>query len=100
RVVKKLYNDSWGAFQLHRKTANFLKDYDAVVVSIYGTIEGSKVAFVIEGDETEVILNHGQYTTFEILLSEFGDLSNVNEVLIKNFGTSPNTIYVDDLGLR
>ena len=100
KAIKLEFKGEWGAYQLHPKKVDFLEDYDAIVVSIYGTIEGTKMAIVIAGVEKEVVLKAGEYTTFEILLSEFGDLSDVSEVLIKNFGTAPNTVYVDDLGLR
>lgn len=100
KAVKLVFNDSWGAFQLHPKEKDFLTAYEAVSVSIYGTIPDSKMAIVIGGVEKELVLKAGEYTTFEVMLSEFGDLSDVSEFLIKNYGTNPNTVYVDDIGLR
>src|SRR5690606_34170377 len=96
--VKLVFNDSWGAFQQHTKTADVLEYYNGVVAYIYGTIEGSNRDIVIVSLKNQVVSTAGEYTTFEIPLSQFGDLSEVAEFLIKNFRTNPKTVYVDLLG--
>ncbi len=51
--------------------------------------------------EPTFTLKAGEWQKVEIPISAFGDISaGVSEFMVKNYGTNPNTIYVDDMGLR
>ncbi len=104
-AIKVVYNNAYGALQLHSTNANVLNGYTHLVISIYGTINNSRISIHgktgggAEFTEHVVTVKAGEYTTFEIPLANF-KTETMSELWIKNYGENPNTIYVDEIGLR
>lgn len=106
--IKVVYSGGYGAIQAHPTSGAVfnLQDYSELVLSVYGTI-ASRVAIQIkDGNGTEHAdyafdVIPGQWTKIEIPISGLGNIQGgINEFRIKNYGTSPNTIYIDEIGFR
>ncbi|GAA4438698.1 hypothetical protein GCM10023188_34430 [Pontibacter saemangeumensis] len=107
-AIKVSYNDAYGALQLHPKEANVLTkaDYTHLVLYVRGT-KDSRIAVQAKNTggtssaDVPFDVKAGEYKLIEIPLSSLGDLSGgLAELYIKNYGENPNTIYIDDIGLR
>lgn len=106
-AIKLVYNDAYGALQLHPTKANVLAGYTHVVLYVYGVTGNTRMALQVKttagvnSAEPTFTVTEGEWKKIEIPISAFGDVSGgITEFIIKNYGTNPNTIYVDDLGLR
>ncbi|MCW3080107.1 IPT/TIG domain-containing protein [Segetibacter sp.] len=108
KAIKITWTDAYGGFQLHPKSSFPLSSYTAIRVSIYGgagTVTGSKVTMFIksaagvQSPNKELVLKAGEYTTYEIPLSQLGNPTDISELNFQNAGTPTITIYVDDYGL-
>jgi len=106
KAIKVVYSDAYGALQLHPNNANALAGYTHILFYIRGTVDSqmgiqvknsagtasSDFAFDVKKDE---------YKLIEVPISSLGDVSGgISELYIKNYDTAPNTVYIDDLGLR
>lgn len=107
-AIKIVYNDAYGALQLHPLDATVFVGYSTVILSIYGGAgsDGTTIALQVKdsggafSSEPTMTIKEGEYTTFEIPISDLGNPASVAELFIKNYGTAPNTIYIDDIELR
>ncbi|WP_347158402.1 IPT/TIG domain-containing protein [Pontibacter chitinilyticus] len=106
-AIKIEYNDGYGALQLHPKSANVLQGYSTLVLYVRGGASDSRVAIQVKNAagaslaDVPFDVKAGEYKLIEIPISSLGDVSGgLAELYIKNYGTNPNTIYVDDFGLR
>lgn len=106
RAIKVEYNDAYGALQLHPNNATALNGYRTLVLYVRGT-KDSQLAIQVKNsagvNQADVAFDvkAGEYKLIEIPISQLGDISGgISEFMIKNYGTNPNTIYVDDIGLR
>lgn len=107
KAIKISYNDAYGAFQLHPTKPNVLAGYTHLVLYVRGGSADSRVAVQVKNAagtnsaEVPFDVKAGEYKLIEVPISSLGDVSGgITEVYIKNNGTNPNTIYVDDIGLR
>ncbi|AHM60884.1 cell surface receptor IPT/TIG domain-containing protein [Flammeovirgaceae bacterium 311] len=106
KALKISFNDPWGAVQLHPNNGNALAGYTHVVLYVYGTAN-TTAGIQVEDKNANYLtqvnfdIKAGEWTLVEIPISSLGNISaGVQNLLIKNNGTNPNTFYVDDLGLR
>lgn len=106
KAIKVSFNDAYGALQLHPNKANVLAGYSHIVLYIRGSVD-SRVAIQVKNSAGATSADYpfdvkaGEYKLVEVPISALGDVSGgIGEVFIKNYGTNPNTIYIDDLGLR
>ncbi|RNI31264.1 IPT/TIG domain-containing protein [Rufibacter latericius] len=108
KAIKVSFNDPYGAFQLHPKNANAFAGYTHVVLYVRGTgTADTQMALQVKttggttSGEGKFTVKGGTYSKIEVPISAFGNISEgVNEFYIKNYGTDPNTVYIDDIGLR
>ncbi|RDV16157.1 hypothetical protein DXT99_05670 [Pontibacter diazotrophicus] len=106
RAIKVVYSGEYGALQLHPIDADVLEGYSTLVLYVRGSVNSTLAVQVKngDGDNSEDVpfdVTAGEYTLVEIPLSSLGDLSSgITEFMIKNYGTLPNTVYIDDIGLR
>lgn len=108
KAIKIEYSDAYGALQLHPVSASVFEGYSALVLSIYGGpgSNGARIAIQVKdgsgatSPEPTMTIVEGAYTTFEIPLDDLNNPASVAELYIKNYGTAPNIIYIDDMGLR
>lgn len=106
-AIKIVYDDPYGAFQLHPTNANALAGYTHIVLYVRGGSIDSRVALQVKyasgstSPDAPFDVKAGEYRAIEIPISALGDVSGgITEFYIKNYGANPNTIYVDDIGLR
>lgn len=106
KAIKVSYNDAYGALQLHPANANILAGKTHLVLYVRGT-KDSRIAIQAKNSggttsaDVPFDVKAGEYKLIEIPLSALGDMSGgLAELYIKNYGENPNTIYIDDLGLR
>lgn len=107
KAIKLSYNDAYGALQLHPNKANVLAGYSHVVLYARGGAADSRLALQVKSSAGSYLadvpfnVKAGEYKLIEIPISALGDVSGgIGELFIKNYGTNPNTVYIDDLGLR
>jgi hypothetical protein len=107
KAIKISYNDSYGALQLHPTKANVLAGYSHIVLYVRGGTADTRAAMQVKNSagatsaDVPFDVKAGEYKLIEIPISAFGDVSGgIGELYIKNYGLNPNTIFVDDLGLR
>jgi hypothetical protein len=106
--IKITWNDAYGGFQLHPQVSPLPGAYSSVKLSIYGGpgSDGKRVVLYIkdaagtEHTKVEMVLTEGAYTTYVIPLGDLGNPPDIMEFNFQNWGTSPMTIYVDDMGLN
>ncbi|MGV3539600.1 MAG: IPT/TIG domain-containing protein [Rufibacter sp.] len=105
-AVKLVYNDAYGAFQLHPQNANAFAGYTHLVLYVRGTINSrmavqAKNSGGTTGSDFAFDVVAGEYKKIEVPISALGDFSGgLSELYFKNYGTNPNTVYIDDIGLR
>lgn len=107
KAIKVSFNDAYGALQLHPTKADVLTGYTHLVLYVYGGATDSRLAVQVKNaagatsTDFPFDVKAGEYKLIEVPVSALGDVSGgISEVFIKNYGTNPNTIYIDDLGLR
>ncbi|MFC6998202.1 IPT/TIG domain-containing protein [Rufibacter roseus] len=107
RAIKLSYNDSYGALQLHPTNAKVMEGYTTLVLYVYGVTGDYQMSVALQlkdGKDTPdgtFMVKQGEWKKIEIPISTFGDLSaGINDFRLKNYGTNPNTVYVDDIELR
>jgi hypothetical protein len=105
-AIKLSFNDAYGALQLHPNNAKVLAGYTKIKLYIRGgtaaTTRFSVAAKNMAGVTTDYAFDvrAGEYTVVEVPISALGDLSGgLNELLFKNYGTNPNTVFIDDIEL-
>ncbi|WP_181305657.1 IPT/TIG domain-containing protein [Rufibacter sp. XAAS-G3-1] len=107
KAIKLSYNDVYGAMQLHPNKANVLAGYTKIKFYIYGgtgattrySVSAKNLAGVT-GDDYAFDVRSGEYTVIEVPISALGDLSGgLAELYFKNYGTNPNTVFIDDIEL-
>jgi len=107
--IKTTFTDPYGALQLGYGGATTLNvsmlGLTSIKFSVYagaGFSAGQKVQVVINGaysNAVQVTLTPGAYSDYIIPLSQLGNPSTINEIVIQNYGVSPPcTIYVDNIG--
>lgn len=109
KSAKVAYSDQWGGFQIHPTNPDPFDVTSATKLSlkIYGGAlsSGQKVAVYIKpkggasGPQKQLDLVAGQWTTFEIQLSDLGTPASIDELVIQNQGTNGMVIYVDEYKL-
>ncbi|MCJ8165876.1 IPT/TIG domain-containing protein [Pontibacter sp. E15-1] len=106
-ALKISYNDAYGAVQLHPTNANVLAGYTHLVLYVYGATADGRMAIQVKNTGGTMLadvpfdIKKGEYKLIEIPITSLGDVSGgISELYIKNYGTNPNTVYVDDFGLR
>jgi hypothetical protein len=109
KSVKITYDASqWGS-PLQLGGANIsLAGYSSFKISIYSTAgtAGNKILIVFNkneagGGQVELTLGpEGEWTDFSIPLSQFGSVTTLNELWIKENQGKSYTIYVDEIGLN
>jgi hypothetical protein len=107
KSIKITWTDAYGGFQLHPKTSFPLPNgYTSMKISVYGgtnAVAGSRVNVYIKSTAgvtstgKQLTIVPGAWTTFIINLADFGTLTDVNELVIQNYGTANMTAYVDDI---
>ncbi|TXK52621.1 hypothetical protein FVR03_00765 [Pontibacter qinzhouensis] len=107
KAIKVVYNDAYGALQLHPNNPKALAGYTHLVLYVYGGSGDNRMAIQLKttsgaySAEPSFTLKQGEWQKVEIALSEFGDISaGISEFMVKNYGTNPNTVFIDDMGLR
>jgi hypothetical protein len=110
KSIKVSYSDAYGGFQLHPKTpAPFvIEAVTKIKLSIYtgAAFDGKQVALYIKnaagtsGTQVPLTLVGGAYTTFEVTKAQLGNLSDISEFVLQNWGTANITVYVDDVILQ
>lgn len=107
KAIKIVYDDAYGAFQLHPTNPNVLAGNTHIVLYVRGGSQDSRVAIAAKKSDDSFSadaafdVKAGEWKLVEVPISALGDVSGgIKEFYIKNFGSNPNTIYVDDLGLR
>ncbi|MFD1187999.1 IPT/TIG domain-containing protein [Pontibacter rugosus] len=106
RAIKVVYEGANGGLQFHPKDANVLNGYRTLVLYVRGT-KDSQLAVQVKNsagaNQADVTFDvkAGEYKLIEIPISQLGAVSGgITELIIKNYGTTPNTVYIDDIGLR
>ncbi|AKQ46622.1 hypothetical protein TH63_14880 [Rufibacter radiotolerans] len=106
KAIKVSFNDPYGAFQLHPNNKDVLDGYTTIVLYVRGTVN-SRGSIQIKnmagtfGTDAPFDIVAGQYTRIEIPISALGNITGgINEFYIKNYGTNPNTFYIDDIELK
>jgi hypothetical protein len=108
KSFKVTFSGASATIQLKPGDANFANGYTHLVLYVKGggTVNTrAAIQFKLVGgaftSEQAFDIVAGEYTVVQIPLSNFGNISaGIDEFLIKNQGTIPNTFYIDDLGLR
>lgn len=107
KAIKVVYKDAYGALQFHPVNANILAGKTHLVLYVRGGDQDSRLAIQVKNaagatsGDVPFEVKAGEYKLVEIPISSLGDVSSgLAELYIKNYGTNPNTIYIDDLGLR
>ncbi|WP_207435506.1 IPT/TIG domain-containing protein [Sabulibacter ruber] len=108
KSFKITFSGASGTIQLKPGDANFANGYTHLVLYVKGggtANTRAAIQFKLVGgaftSEQAFDIVAGEYTVVQIPLSSFGNISaGIDEFLIKNQGTIPNTFYIDDLGLR
>ncbi|PSR54719.1 hypothetical protein AHMF7605_14995 [Adhaeribacter arboris] len=107
KAIKLSFNDAYGALQLHPKNANAFNGFTHLVLYVRGGTKDCRLAVQVKNaagtssSDAPFDVKLGEYKLVEIPISALGDVSGgVAEVYIKNYGENPNTVYIDDLGLR
>ncbi|WP_205503646.1 IPT/TIG domain-containing protein [Rufibacter psychrotolerans] len=106
KSFKITFSGASGTIQLKPNSPNFANGFTHIVLYVKGTANTrAAIQFKLGNGsftgEQAFDLVEGEYTVVQIPLSNFGNISSgVDEFLIKNQGTIPNTFYIDDLGLR
>lgn len=105
-AIKVLYTTAWGGFRLKKNTAMSLTGYSSLKFSLYGEAEsvGKKVRVFLNNSSSTgykdiTITESGKWITYEIPLSQFGNLATLNYIEIKEFSGKTHTMYVDDIVL-
>lgn len=106
KAIKINYEGTWGGFSLHPVSLD-LTGYKTLTLSMYGGLGSGDVQLYIKdlagvtfGPTPLLDVVEGQYTTFEIVLSDIGSPSDINEIVLQDVGTENNVIYVDDIVLE
>ncbi|WP_187263492.1 IPT/TIG domain-containing protein [Pontibacter beigongshangensis] len=107
KSIKVEYNDAYGALQLHPTNPQALAGYTHLVLYVYGGSGNNRMAIQLKttaggfSAEPTFTLKEGEWQKVEIEIKAFGDISGgIAEFMVKNYGTNPNTVYIDDVGLR
>ena len=86
---------------------NILAGHTHIVLYVRGGSQDSRVAIQVKkyddsfSADAPFDVKAGEWKLVEIPISQLGNVSGgIKEFYIKNFGSNPNTIYVDDIGLR
>lgn len=109
KAIKVSFNDAYGALQFHPTNPKVFDGYTTVVLHVRGTVD-SRVALQVKNaagaqlSDAAFDVKAGEYRRIEIPISSLGtaaELANgITEFYVKNYGTNPNTIYVDDIELK
>jgi hypothetical protein len=106
KAIKVSFNDAYGAFQLHPTNKDVLDGYTTIVLYVRGTVNSrgsiqTKNMAGTFGNDAPFDIVAGQYNRIEIPISSLGNITGgINEFYIKNYGTNPNTFYIDDIELK
>jgi hypothetical protein len=111
KSIKALYTNEYGGFQIHPKTPDpfDISSVTKVKLSIYGgALSGGKqVGLYLKekgaadgGPKVLLSLVAGQWTTFEVPVSDLGNLANISEFVVQNNGTLNMVIYIDNIILE
>lgn len=107
KAIKVVYNDPYGALQLHPTNPNILSGHTHLVLYVRGGSQDSRVAIQVKNSadatsaDVPFDVKKDEWRLIEIPISQLGNVSGgIKELYIKNYGANPNTIYIDDIGLR
>ncbi|WP_210487585.1 IPT/TIG domain-containing protein [Rufibacter aurantiacus] len=106
KAIKVSFNDAYGAFQLHPNNANVFDGYTTIVLYVRGTVNSRGAIQIknmsdVTGTDAPFDIVAGQYRRIEVPISALGNITGgIKEFYIKNYGTNPNTFYIDDIELR
>ncbi|RDC61823.1 IPT/TIG domain-containing protein [Adhaeribacter pallidiroseus] len=107
KAIKVSFNDAYGALQLHPNKADAFSGFTHLVLYVRGGTKDCRLAIQVKNaagttsSDVPFDVKLGEYKLVEIPITALGNISGgVTEVFIKNYGENPNTVYIDDLGLR
>ncbi|UII24598.1 IPT/TIG domain-containing protein [Fulvivirga maritima] len=110
-AYKVIYNNAYGAIQLqpNASDAGVFNNFNTIELSVYGMpgTDGNTMSLQLvdaggADSESTFTIHEGEYKVIEIPISNYTgvDLTNINQVYIKNFGVTNNAVYVDDFQLK
>ena len=106
KAIKVSFNDAYGALQLYTTNPKVLEGYTDIVLRVYGTVDSRGAIQVknsadVQTDDAPFDIKAGEWRTITISISSLGNNSGgIKEFYIKNYGTNPNTFYIDDIELK
>lgn len=101
-AIKVVYNDGYGALQIHPQSSTALVGYAELVLYVWFDADGQYAVQFNNAGEKTFNVTGGQFNRLVVPLSEFAtEVANLNELRFKNYGTTANhTVFIDEVGLN
>jgi hypothetical protein len=103
--ISNAYTVGFGGFRLNKAApALSLAGYSSIKFSVFGGpgTEAKKARVIINGVSTtafQILLKEGEWSTFEIPLSNFNNPATLTSIEVKEFSGLIVTVFLDDIGL-
>ncbi len=105
--IKATYSSAWGGFRIKKNTSMSLSGYSSIKFSLYAesVAVGKKIRMFLNNSSATgyrdiTITESGKWLTYDIPLSQFGNLTTLNYIELKEFsGVATTYIYIDDIVL-
>ena len=97
-----MYNDSYGALQIHPQSNTALVGYSELVLYVYFEADGRYAVQFNNGAEMGFDVIGGEFNRLVVPLNDFAaEVANLGELRFKNYGTTANhTVFIDEIGLN
>src|SRR5690606_18223194 len=100
-AIKVVYNDSYGALQIHPQSNTALVGYSELVLYVWFASDGRYAVQFNNATEVAFDVEGGKFNRLVVPLAGVSEVSDLQELRFKNYGTTANhTVYIDEIGLN